>query len=141
MHSEYLESYQDWKENRNQQSQLPMSPSAAGRKQAHAGLVPGDGTAKGGVGRGDMTLMIDNILEQTTPNWSELGSKRKLQLRALFHERKRYGKRWSVFREEIGAAILLVCSGQLSNMVYVLPLFITMISSGDANKRIGATQR
>ncbi|KAM7200784.1 hypothetical protein V8F33_003715 [Rhypophila sp. PSN 637] len=110
LHSEYLESYQDWKATRQG---LSHSYSAPNTNAAAGNTI----NIKGGVGRGDMTLMIDNILEQTTPGWEGLSPKRKLQLRALFHERKRYGKRWSVFREEIGCAILLVCSGQLGNMV------------------------
>ncbi|KAK4210228.1 hypothetical protein QBC37DRAFT_390657 [Rhypophila decipiens] len=109
LHSEYLESYQDWKATRQGLSHTYPAPSTTG-----AGNTI---NIKGGVGRGDMTLMIDNILEQTTPGWEDLSPKRKLQLRALFHERKRYGKRWAVFREEVGCAILLVCSGQLGNMV------------------------
>ncbi|KAI9148930.1 Aurovertin biosynthesis cluster transcription factor aurF [Paramyrothecium foliicola] len=94
LHSQYMESYRDWK-------------SLEGRK--HRGMMA--------VGRGDMTLMIDGILRQTTPAWAELDARKRLQLRALFHERKRYGKRWSVFRTELGASILLVCSTQLANMV------------------------
>ena len=42
-----------------------------------------------GVGRGDRTLMIDSVLEQTTPNWDDLDTKKGTQPRALFHERIR----------------------------------------------------
>ncbi|PLB44095.1 hypothetical protein P170DRAFT_479868 [Aspergillus steynii IBT 23096] len=52
-HTQYLASYRDWK---------------AQEESKRRCLV--------GVGRGDRTLMIDSILEQTTPSWSELDTKR-----------------------------------------------------------------
>ncbi|KAI9037687.1 FAD-dependent oxidoreductase [Aspergillus affinis] len=94
LHTQYLASYRDWKSQEESKRRCLM-----------------------GVGRGDRTLMIDSILEQTTPNWKQLDTKKRAQLRALFHERKRYGKRWSVFQSELGPSILLLCSPQLANMV------------------------
>ena len=94
LHTQYLASYRDWKSQEESKRRCLM-----------------------GVGQGDRTLMIDGILEQTTPSWSELNTKRRMQLRSLFHERKRYGKRWSVLQSELGPNILLLCSPQLANMV------------------------
>ncbi|PGH12601.1 hypothetical protein AJ80_06659 [Polytolypa hystricis UAMH7299] len=94
LHSQYLESCREWK-----------AREASKRK----GLM--------GVGRGDMTVMIDSILQETNPRWAEYDTRKRSQLRVLFHDRKRYGKRWSVFRSELGPGILLVCSPRLANMV------------------------
>lgn len=67
-------------------------------------------------GRGDASHVIDRILESThRMQWSELAHRRRCALRAKFHDRKRYGKRWAQLADALGPGILLVCAPKLAN--------------------------
>lgn len=66
------------------------------------------------VGRGTISSMIDDILENTHPQWKTAGSREKSQLRADFHERKRFGKRWWILINAIGPSILMLCSSKFA---------------------------
>lgn len=69
------------------------------------------------VGRGDATQIIDCILESIHEGWWNLDSKRRSELRARFHDRKKQGKRWSMISSILGPAILFLCSSKLANVV------------------------
>lgn len=70
------------------------------------------------VGRGDASHVIDRILENTHGvEWTTLDPRRQAELRAKFHDRKRYGKRWAQLADALGAGILLVCATKLANAV------------------------
>ncbi len=73
-----------------------------------------------GIGRGDASAMIDNILSNMHPDWDIYEPRRRSELRAKFHDDKRYGKRWSILVTSLGPSILFLCSPQLAKMVYVL---------------------
>jgi hypothetical protein len=69
------------------------------------------------VGRGDASHVIDRILENTHGEWEALDQRRRAELRAKFHDRKKYGKRWSQLADALGPGILLVCATRLANAV------------------------
>ncbi|KAL4894555.1 hypothetical protein BDV59DRAFT_200893 [Aspergillus ambiguus] len=69
------------------------------------------------VGRGDASQVIDHILENIHEEWVTLDQKRRAGLRAKFHERKKYGKRWFQLANALGPGILLICSTRLANAV------------------------
>ncbi|KAL2817754.1 hypothetical protein BDW59DRAFT_152448 [Aspergillus cavernicola] len=69
------------------------------------------------VGRGDASRVIDCILENIHEGWTTLGQRRRTELRAKFHERKKYGKRWFQLASALGPGILLICSTKLANAV------------------------
>ncbi|KAA8647042.1 uncharacterized protein ATNIH1004_005725 [Aspergillus tanneri] len=73
-----------------------------------------------GVGRGDASAMIDNILRRMHPDWNLYDALRRSKLRAKFHNEKRYGKRWAVLVAILGPSILFLCTSQLSRTVYVV---------------------
>ncbi|KAG8531164.1 uncharacterized protein KY384_004522 [Bacidia gigantensis] len=69
------------------------------------------------VGRGHASHAIDRILENIHEGWSTLSQRRRAELRAKFHDRKKYGKRWSQLADAFGPAILLICSAKLASAV------------------------
>ena len=72
------------------------------------------------VGRGYASQAIDRILENIHEGWATLNQRRRAELRAKFHDRKKYGKRWSQLSNALGPGILLICSTKLASAVYVL---------------------
>jgi hypothetical protein len=72
---------------------------------------------KGRIGRGDATCIIDHILQKTHYDWPTLSKTQCSTLRARFHERKRYGKRWAVLADELGKSILFLCSPKVAAIV------------------------
>ncbi|CAN8097032.1 unnamed protein product [Discula destructiva] len=69
-------------------------------------------------GRGDASHIIDRILESThREEWAELDQRRRADLRAKFHDQKRYGKRWAQLADALGPGILLVCATRLANAI------------------------
>ncbi|PYH97269.1 hypothetical protein BO71DRAFT_481292 [Aspergillus ellipticus CBS 707.79] len=70
-----------------------------------------------GVGRGDASAMIDNILARMHSDWGTYNSRRRAELRSKFHNDKRYGKRWSILVGVLGPSILFLCSPQLVKLV------------------------
>jgi hypothetical protein len=75
------------------------------------------GRQPAGIGRGDASVVIDDILQGTHQGWSSLDDAGRSALRAKFHDRKRYGKRWSVLADALGPSILLLCSKRLAHMM------------------------
>ena len=69
------------------------------------------------VGRGDASHVIDGILRNIHEGWEALDQARRAKLRAKFHDRKRYGKRWAQLADALGHGILLICSSKLANAV------------------------
>ncbi|KAL4977329.1 hypothetical protein BDW66DRAFT_38719 [Aspergillus desertorum] len=86
------------------------------RLRRHASSSSGNRTTST-VGRGDASHVIDRILENIHEGWSTLDQTRRAELRAKFHERKKYGKRWSQLADGLGPGILLICSTKLANAV------------------------
>ena len=84
-----------------------------------------------GIGQGYTTLMIDNILMNIHANWTVSNSRRKSELRAKFHNRKRYGKRWSVLTAALGSGILFVCSKALARVMYGCLIACVLMSDTD----------
>ena len=72
---------------------------------------------KGRIGRGDASCIIDHILQKTHHDWPTLSKAQCSTLRARFHERKRYGKRWAVLADELGKSILFLCSPKVAAIV------------------------
>ena len=69
------------------------------------------------VGRGYASQAIDRILENIHEGWGTLNQQRRAELRAKFHDRKKYGKRWSQLANALGPGILLICSTKLASAV------------------------
>ena len=69
------------------------------------------------VGRGHASHVIDRILENIHEGWRTLDHRRRAELRAKFHDRKKYGKRWSQLANALGPGILLICSTKLAHAV------------------------
>lgn len=69
------------------------------------------------IGRGDATCIIDHILRRTHGDWAALSKAQCGTLRARFHERKRYGKRWAVLADGLGTGVLLLCSPKVAAIV------------------------
>ena len=84
-----------------------------------------------GIGQGYTTIMIDNILMNIHANWTVSNSRRKSELRAKFHNRKRYGKRWSVLTAALGSGILFVCSKALARVMYGCLIACVLMSDTD----------
>ena len=95
LHSEYTKTYQTWKAQQQRRSDQSTT-----------------------IGRGDATLIIDNILESVHDGWGSLNHRRRSELRAKFHDRKRYGKRWLLLADTLGPSILLLCSSIVANIMY-----------------------
>ena len=81
-----------------------------------------------GIGRGDASAMIDNILSNMHPGWEKYDPRRRTDIRARFHDEKRYGKRWSILVASLGPSILFLCSPQPAKMVYVVLLSTRSVS-------------
>ena len=69
------------------------------------------------VGRGHASHAIDRILGNIHEEWKTLDPRRRAELRAKFHDRKKYGKRWSQLANALGPGILLICSTKLASAV------------------------
>ncbi|KAM3446940.1 hypothetical protein MY3296_009210 [Beauveria thailandica] len=69
------------------------------------------------IGRGDATCIIDIILQDMHQDWLQLKETQRKAMRARFHDRKRYGKRWAMVANTLGKGFLLVCSARVANMV------------------------
>lgn len=95
LHSEYTKTYQTWKAQQQSRNDQPTT-----------------------IGRGDATLIIDAILESIHQGWNTFDHRRRSELRAKFHDRKRYGKRWLLLANALGPSILLLCSSKVANMMY-----------------------
>ncbi|ATY66448.1 hypothetical protein A9K55_000673 [Cordyceps militaris] len=68
-------------------------------------------------GRGYASVMVDRLLQSIHPGWETANKEHKAELRAKFHERKRYGKRWSVLTTHLGYGILFLASSELAAAV------------------------
>ncbi|OAR02777.1 hypothetical protein LLEC1_02918 [Akanthomyces lecanii] len=68
-------------------------------------------------GRGYASVMVDRLLRSIHPGWETANKEQKAELRAKFHERKRYGKRWSVLASQLGYGILFLASSKLAAAV------------------------
>lgn len=101
---------------------------AKGRRRRHSGAHTAalhyqrpageySNTTTTGVGRGESTMIIDGILGNIHPEWHGLGDEGRTELRARFHNRKRYGKRWQLLVSTMGPSILFLCSQKLANMM------------------------
>ncbi|KAH8432849.1 uncharacterized protein LDX57_010479 [Aspergillus melleus] len=75
----------------------------------------GDGPTRRG--RGHASLIVDRLLDEIHPEWSTCDEQRRSNLRARFHNRKRFGKRWAVLTRHLGPAVLFLCSRKLEKMV------------------------
>lgn len=95
LYSEYEKGYQQWKA-QNQDKTKTIT----------------------GVGRGNASSMIDNILASTHPEWNTCDARETADLRAKFHDRKRYGKRWWILVNALGPGILVLSSSKLAGMMY-----------------------
>ncbi|PHH92635.1 hypothetical protein CDD83_6405 [Cordyceps sp. RAO-2017] len=82
-----------------------------------------------GVGRGNASSLIDNILENTHREWDTTDTAGKAELRAKFHDRKRYGKRWWLLANALGPSILVLCSSRFAGMVRNTTVTATMIKA------------
>lgn len=93
------------------------------------------------VGRGGASVIIDTTLESIHKDWATLDRKRKADLRAKFHDNKRYGKRWLLLSSGLGPSILLLCSQKVANMMLVISRLEMCIIAGltrtDAIRRPG----
>lgn len=82
-------------------------------KRIHDGRKQGTSSTRG---RGDASRIIDRILESThRVQWADLDQRQRADLRAKFHNRKRYGKRWAQLADALGTGILLLCATKLAN--------------------------
>ncbi|KAL4939388.1 hypothetical protein BDV06DRAFT_225080 [Aspergillus oleicola] len=81
------------------------------------------------VGRGDASHVIDRILENIHDEWAEMDQTRRAELRAKFHERKKYGKRWYQLANALGPGILLICSTKLASTVRGTTVTAKMLDS------------
>jgi hypothetical protein len=57
----------------------------------------------------DATCIIDNMQQKLYQKWALLDDAKRSAMRAKFHDRKRYGKRWVILADGLGKAILLPC--------------------------------
>lgn len=87
------------------------------------------------IGRGDASAMIDNILSSMHSAWDTFGTQKKTELRAKFHDDKRFGKRWSILVAGLGPSIMFLCSSQLAKLVYV-PILVTDIIANIISEEI-----
>ncbi|KAI1402593.1 hypothetical protein F4819DRAFT_272289 [Hypoxylon fuscum] len=95
-HTEYLKAEESWK-------------SALKQKSKETQLTA--------IGRGETSVIIDGILRSIHQGWDTFEHTRRSGLRAKFHDRKRYGKRWATFVEGLGPGVLIVCSCKVANMM------------------------
>nr|A0A0M4LAF6.1 RecName: Full=Aurovertin biosynthesis cluster transcription factor aurF; AltName: Full=Aurovertin biosynthesis cluster protein F [Calcarisporium arbuscula]ALD83632.1 putative transcriptional factor [Calcarisporium arbuscula] len=90
---------------------------------AHSGKKP---VTK--VGRGNISSLIDNIIENTHPEWRTADPGERSELRAKFHDRKRYGKRWWMLVKPLGSSILMLCSSKFAGMIKNTTVTAAMIN-------------
>ncbi|KJK76278.1 hypothetical protein H634G_08418 [Metarhizium anisopliae BRIP 53293] len=69
------------------------------------------------VGRGSISSIIDSILENAHPEWTTANSRQKAELRAKFHDQKRFGKRWWMLVDVLGPSILILCSSRFAGTI------------------------
>ncbi|KAG6081719.1 hypothetical protein E4U15_002775 [Claviceps sp. LM218 group G6] len=79
------------------------------------------------MGRGNISAVIDQILEKTHPEWSLAEPKQKAEFRAKFHNRKRHGKRWWMLMDTLGPSILLLCSSRFAGAMKNTTVTASMI--------------
>nr|AFO67569.1 hypothetical protein [Epichloe inebrians] len=81
---------------------------------------------KSGKIEGNISAVIDSILEKAHPEWHSADLKQKAEFRARFHNRKRHGKRWWILVDALGPSILLLCSprfaGTMKNTTVTAPM-------------------
>ena len=70
-----------------------------------------------GIRRGDVSVMIDNILSNMYPDWNMYDARRRSELRAKFHDKRRYGNRWSILVASLRPSILFSYSAELAKIV------------------------
>ncbi|KAG5987041.1 hypothetical protein E4U43_005259 [Claviceps pusilla] len=87
LHLEFENMYQDWKSGRVELAE-PMTS----------------------MGRGNISAVIDTILEKAHPEWLFADAKQKAEFRAKFHNRKRHGKRWWMLMDALGPSVMILCS-------------------------------
>ncbi|KFX96097.1 hypothetical protein O988_05481 [Pseudogymnoascus sp. VKM F-3808] len=68
-------------------------------------------------GRGLATPVIDYTLRRIYKDFDRLPSLRQKELRAEFHDNKRFGKRWERLANSIGYGILIVCSKSVNAVI------------------------
>ncbi|KAG5953527.1 hypothetical protein E4U58_000357 [Claviceps cyperi] len=79
------------------------------------------------MGRGNISAVIDQILEKAHPEWSLAEPKQKAEFRAKFHNRKRHGKRWWMLMDTLGPSILLLCSSRFAGAMKNTTVTASMI--------------
>ncbi|KAG6214738.1 hypothetical protein E4U50_008357 [Claviceps purpurea] len=79
------------------------------------------------MGRGNISAVIDQILEKTHPEWSLAEPKQKAEFRAKFHNRKRHGKRWWMLMDTLGPSVLLLCSSRFAGAMKNTTVTASMI--------------
>jgi hypothetical protein len=77
----------------------------------------GSDKSANGVGRSDVSVVIDDILKNLHQGWATFEESGRASLRARFHNRKRYGKRWATLVDSLGPGILFLCSPGLVRIV------------------------
>ncbi|KAG5926870.1 hypothetical protein E4U42_002837 [Claviceps africana] len=91
LHLEFESMYHDWKSGRVELAEPVTS-----------------------MGRGNISAVIDSILEKAHPEWRLADSKQRAAFRAKFHNRKRHGKRWWMLMDALGPSVLLLCSSRFA---------------------------
>ncbi|KAG5979907.1 hypothetical protein E4U55_004630 [Claviceps digitariae] len=81
------------------------------------------------MGRGNISAVIDNILEKAHPEWLFADSKQKADFRAKFHNRKRHGKRWWMLMDALGPSVLLLCSSRFAGAMKNTTVTASMIQA------------
>ncbi|KAK8915253.1 Aurovertin biosynthesis cluster transcription factor aurF [Metarhizium anisopliae] len=79
------------------------------------------------LGRGTTSSMIDQILENIHPEWRVADARLRAELRADFHNRKRYGKRWWILTNALGPGLLILCSSKIAAIIKNTAVTITML--------------
>ncbi|QLI74255.1 Aurovertin biosynthesis cluster transcription factor aurF [Metarhizium brunneum] len=65
----------------------------------------------------DQTAGMNIILENAHPEWTTANSRQKAELRAKFHDQKRFGKRWWMLVDVLGPSILIICSSRFAGTI------------------------
>lgn len=91
LHLEFENMYQDWKSGRVELAEPVTS-----------------------MGRGNISAVIDTILEKAHPEWLFADAKQKAEFRAQFHNRKRHGKRWWMLMDALGPSVMILCSSRFA---------------------------
>ncbi|KAG5951669.1 hypothetical protein E4U53_002539 [Claviceps sorghi] len=81
------------------------------------------------MGRGNISAVIDSILEKAHPEWCLADSKQRAAFRAKFHNRKRHGKRWWMLMDALGPSVLLLCSSRFAGAMKNTTVTASMIQA------------